>query len=145
MRAPRRRGATFTAVTFSTREAGVRYTVPRLRAGWELSEETMPESVVHDEAVALLKALLLAFQEGRLPVEAAQSSSPTVETAAPGMPEIPVPAPEVLPGSPPAETPSGVPTSIPQPEPETLPGPTPLETPSREPAPAPPSSDSSPA
>ncbi|HVH46968.1 MAG TPA: Uma2 family endonuclease [Labilithrix sp.] len=45
----------------STREVGVRYTVPRLRAGWELSEETMPESVVHDEAVELLKALLLAF------------------------------------------------------------------------------------
>lgn len=40
---------------------GVRYTVPRLRAGWELSDETMPESVVHDEAVELLKALLAAF------------------------------------------------------------------------------------
>lgn len=40
---------------------GVHYTVPRLRAGWELSEETMPESVVHDQAVELLKALLAAW------------------------------------------------------------------------------------
>lgn len=36
----------------------VRYAVPRLPEGWELPEETMPESVLHDEAVALLKAVL---------------------------------------------------------------------------------------
>lgn len=37
---------------------GVHYTVPRGRSGWELSEELMPESVIHDEAVELLKAIL---------------------------------------------------------------------------------------
>lgn len=44
----------------SSRQIGVRYTVPRGRAddAWELAEQTMPESVLHDEAVALLKALL---------------------------------------------------------------------------------------
>jgi Uma2 family endonuclease len=42
----------------SPRSVGVHYTVPRLRAGWELPEETMPESVVHDQAVELLRALL---------------------------------------------------------------------------------------
>lgn len=40
---------------------GVHYRVPRANAGWELSEETMPESVVHDHAVELLKALLVAW------------------------------------------------------------------------------------
>jgi Uma2 family endonuclease len=40
---------------------GVHYTVPRSRAGWELEEGMMPESVPHDEAVALLKALLGAW------------------------------------------------------------------------------------
>lgn len=34
------------------------YRVPRTRRGWELCEETMPESCVHDEAVELLKAVL---------------------------------------------------------------------------------------
>jgi Uma2 family endonuclease len=40
---------------------GLHYSVPRLRPGWELSEETMPESVVHDQAVELLKAILAAW------------------------------------------------------------------------------------
>ncbi|MBS2016485.1 MAG: Uma2 family endonuclease [Deltaproteobacteria bacterium] len=40
---------------------GVHYTVPRGRSGWELSEELMPESVIHDEAVELLKAILAAW------------------------------------------------------------------------------------
>lgn len=42
---------------------GVHYTVtvPRLRSAWELSEETMPESVVHDQAVELLRAILAAW------------------------------------------------------------------------------------
>src|SRR5688572_9100715 len=40
---------------------GLHYSVPRLRSGWELSEETMPESVVHDQAVDLLKAILAAW------------------------------------------------------------------------------------
>jgi Uma2 family endonuclease len=47
---------------------GIHYAVPRRGAlGWELSEETMPESVVHDQAVELLKALLAAWaaREGR--------------------------------------------------------------------------------
>lgn len=47
-------------VTRSSRQVGIRYAVPAHRAdeAWELSEETMPESVLHDEAVDLLKALL---------------------------------------------------------------------------------------
>ena len=40
---------------------GLHYSVPRLRSGWELSDETMPESVVHDQAVDLLKAILAAW------------------------------------------------------------------------------------
>jgi Uma2 family endonuclease len=40
---------------------GVHYTVPRLVSGWELSEELMPESVLHDQAVEMLKALLAAW------------------------------------------------------------------------------------
>jgi Uma2 family endonuclease len=43
----------------------VMYDVARSRAGWELSEETMPESVLHDEAVELLKALLAAWAARR--------------------------------------------------------------------------------
>jgi Uma2 family endonuclease len=39
----------------------LQYEVARSREGWELSEETMPESVLHDEAVELLKALLAAW------------------------------------------------------------------------------------
>lgn len=42
----------------STPTVGLHYSVPRLREGWELSEEKMPESIVHDQAVELLKALL---------------------------------------------------------------------------------------
>src|SRR4051812_32248281 len=41
--------------------AMVRYGVPRQRDSWELSEETMPESVLHDRAVEFLKALLSAW------------------------------------------------------------------------------------
>jgi Uma2 family endonuclease len=41
---------------------GVHYTVPRLASsGWELVDELMPESVLHDHAVELLKALLAAW------------------------------------------------------------------------------------
>ncbi|CAN5923632.1 hypothetical protein BH11MYX4_BH11MYX4_04580 [soil metagenome] len=40
---------------------GVHYTVPRRVSGWELSDELMPESVLHDQAVELLKALLAAW------------------------------------------------------------------------------------
>ena len=41
---------------------GVHYAVPRLRSeGWELSDDLMPESVLHDQAVELLKALLAAW------------------------------------------------------------------------------------
>jgi Uma2 family endonuclease len=45
----------------SPRVVGVRYTVPRQSAGWELGDELMPESVIHDQAVELLKALLAAW------------------------------------------------------------------------------------
>ena len=48
-----------------TRDAQLVYRVPRSRRGWELSEETMPESVVHDEAVELLKAILTWWARGR--------------------------------------------------------------------------------
>src|SRR5437016_5043389 len=44
---------------------GVRYTVPRRRAGWELSEATMPESILHDEIVTFLRALLAAWAARR--------------------------------------------------------------------------------
>ncbi len=40
---------------------GVHYTVPRGVSGWQLSDELMPESVLHDQAVELLKALLAAW------------------------------------------------------------------------------------
>ena len=33
--------------------------------GWELSEATVPESVIHDQAVELLKALLVAWAARR--------------------------------------------------------------------------------
>ncbi|MDF2691970.1 MAG: hypothetical protein K0S65_353 [Labilithrix sp.] len=47
-------------VTQSSRLVGVHYAVPARRTdeAWELAEETMPESVLHDEAVELLRALL---------------------------------------------------------------------------------------
>lgn len=40
---------------------GIHYTVPRRVPGWELSDELMPESVLHDQAVELLKSLLSAW------------------------------------------------------------------------------------
>lgn len=40
---------------------GVHYTVPRHRAGWELREGLMPESVLHREVVSLLEAILAAW------------------------------------------------------------------------------------
>jgi Uma2 family endonuclease len=40
---------------------GVHYTVPLQLASWELSDGLMPESVLHDQAVELLKALLTAW------------------------------------------------------------------------------------
>jgi Uma2 family endonuclease len=43
----------------------VRYAVRAPRAGWELSDETMPESVIHDEAVTLLRALLTVWASGK--------------------------------------------------------------------------------
>jgi Uma2 family endonuclease len=42
---------------------GVHYAVPRCCAGWELPEGMMPESVLHDQAVELLKALLAGWAE----------------------------------------------------------------------------------
>ena len=44
---------------------GVHYSVPVLREGWELSEQAMPESVLHDQAVELLKALLSVWASRR--------------------------------------------------------------------------------
>jgi Uma2 family endonuclease len=45
----------------SPRYVGVHYSVPRRLASWELSDGLMPESALHDEAVQLLKALLVAW------------------------------------------------------------------------------------
>ncbi|MCA9588342.1 MAG: Uma2 family endonuclease [Myxococcales bacterium] len=47
--------------TGRAQRVGVRYDVPRVHDGWELREETMPESVTHDHAVEVLKALLAAW------------------------------------------------------------------------------------
>jgi hypothetical protein len=43
------------------RLSGVRSLVPRDRPGWELSEETMPEAVLHDENVRFLWHILAAW------------------------------------------------------------------------------------
>jgi len=55
------------------RDAQVVYRVPRTRRGWELPEETMPESVPHDEAVELLKAILSWWARGREHVRVARN------------------------------------------------------------------------
>jgi len=47
------------------RDAQLVYRVPRSRRGWELSEETMPESVEHDRTVELLEATLAFWARGR--------------------------------------------------------------------------------
>ena len=51
----------------SSRLVGVHYAVPERRPdeAWELSEATMPESVPHDEAVELLKAVLAFWAKSR--------------------------------------------------------------------------------
>lgn len=41
----------------------IRYALATPRSGWELGDETMPESVLHDEAVTLLRALLAAWAD----------------------------------------------------------------------------------
>lgn len=50
-----------------------RVPVSARRSGWELSGENMPESVVHDEAVALLRALLSWWARGRSDVQVARN------------------------------------------------------------------------
>lgn len=47
------------------RDAQLVYRVPRTKRGWELSEETMPESVTHDQAVDLLRAILARWAQGQ--------------------------------------------------------------------------------
>jgi Uma2 family endonuclease len=47
------------------RDAQIVYGVPRGRRGWELSEEPMPESLLHDEVVELLKAILAHWASRR--------------------------------------------------------------------------------
>jgi hypothetical protein len=63
--------------------ARVSYDVPRSLPGWELSEETMPESAKHDEVVALLKALLLWWARGRQSVQVARNMAIRWDAAAP--------------------------------------------------------------
>lgn len=41
------------------------YRVSTRGSGWELSEERMPESVLHDEVVKLLVAVLDAWSRGK--------------------------------------------------------------------------------
>lgn len=55
------------------RDAQVLYRVPRTHRGWELSEETMLESVVHDAAVELLKAILAWWATRREDVQVARN------------------------------------------------------------------------
>lgn len=55
------------------RDAQVVYRVPRSRRGWELDEETMPESALHDEAVELLKAILAWWARSRDNVQIARN------------------------------------------------------------------------
>lgn len=49
------------------------YRVPIGRSEWELSGETMPESVVHDQAVELLRAILAWWARGRDDVRVARN------------------------------------------------------------------------
>jgi Uma2 family endonuclease len=48
-----------------TDQALLQYAVPTVRDGWELTEAVMPESVFHDEAAALIKAILEHWVEHR--------------------------------------------------------------------------------
>jgi Uma2 family endonuclease len=48
------------------RDVQLVYRVPRTRPGWELPEETLPESVQHRETVDLLGAVLAYWARGRL-------------------------------------------------------------------------------
>lgn len=48
-------------LVLSDHHVRVSYSVPRRRPGWDLSEETKPESIPHDLAVELLKAILAHF------------------------------------------------------------------------------------
>ena len=47
--------------SFPRSSVGVRYSVPSQRPDWELSDERVPESVLHDEAAQLLKTILRAW------------------------------------------------------------------------------------
>jgi Uma2 family endonuclease len=49
------------------------YRLPKARREWALGEDTMPESVVHDEAVALLRALLSWWARGQSTVQVARN------------------------------------------------------------------------
>jgi hypothetical protein len=53
--------------------AEVVYGVPRTRRGWELSEEKMPESVLHDQAVELLRQILAWWARDRENVQIARN------------------------------------------------------------------------
>jgi Uma2 family endonuclease len=65
--------------------ARVIYDVPRSLPGWELPEETMPESAKHDEVVALLKAILLWWVHGRQNVQVARNLAIRWDPAAPAV------------------------------------------------------------
>lgn len=47
------------------RDAQIVYRVPRTRQGWELPEETLPESLSHREIVELLAAILAYWARGK--------------------------------------------------------------------------------
>ncbi len=67
------------------RAARVVYDVPRSLPGWELPEETMPESDAHDEAVELLKAILAWWAHGRGDVQIARNLAIRWERSAPAV------------------------------------------------------------
>jgi Uma2 family endonuclease len=49
------------------------YRLPKARKEWALGEETMPESVLHDEAVALLRAILAWWARGHHGMQVARN------------------------------------------------------------------------
>jgi Uma2 family endonuclease len=55
------------------RDEQIVYRVPRRGRGWELPEETMPESVPHDAAVELLRLILVWWARGRQKVHIARN------------------------------------------------------------------------
>lgn len=67
------------------RGARVTYDVPKSLPGWELPEETMPESVPHDAAVDVLKAILSWWARARADVQIARNLAVRWDAARPSV------------------------------------------------------------